>query len=150
LTCFIAFELSAGPLKGRQRLSFVLNLPTEGEPLDWEEAVLGEILGRPENLERYFKYLLSDSLDSLPEDQGSENGSGPKGEVAKVSAPTFSGLFEDLARTFVRQPARLDEVAKLVHDLRKNVQMQSPLPDGFDAIWKPLWEARLRQKGNKS
>jgi hypothetical protein len=53
-------------------------------------------------------------------------------------------LFETIVRTLYRNPAKLDQIARLVEDLRKTQDGMLLLPEGFDEIWKPIWAARER------
>ena len=48
-------------------------------------------------------------------------------------------LFETLLKALDLNPEKLDQVARLVEDLR-GVQ-GGLLPDGFDEVWQPVWEA---------
>ncbi len=57
--------------------------------------------------------------------------------------PLFSiTVFEMLVRALYRDPSKLDQVNKLVQDLKKNEQGRKLLPDEFDTIWEPIWQAR--------
>jgi hypothetical protein len=51
-------------------------------------------------------------------------------------------LFEILVRALDRDPAKLDQVARLVNDLRKSPEGRQLLPEGFDSVWEPVWAAR--------
>jgi hypothetical protein len=51
-------------------------------------------------------------------------------------------LFEALVRTLDRNPKKLDQISRLVTDLKKSAEGQTLLPDPFDDIWQPIWAAR--------
>jgi hypothetical protein len=55
-------------------------------------------------------------------------------------------LFETMVRTLDRNPEKLDQIARLVEDLMKTENGTQLLPEGFDAIWKPIWASRERMR----
>ena len=58
-------------------------------------------------------------------------------------------LFETLVRTLDRNPAKLDQISRLVNDLKKTESGCERLPEGFDEIWQPIWTAREALKKQK-
>ena len=58
--------------------------------------------------------------------------------------PDASGLFELLVRALERSPERLDDVAGLIQELGPAENGETILPEQFEAIWRPIWEARAR------
>ncbi len=53
-------------------------------------------------------------------------------------------LFEALVRALDRDPARLDEIARLLAELQKTPEGCRLVPEGLDAIWEPILSARAR------
>jgi hypothetical protein len=53
-------------------------------------------------------------------------------------------------RSLHRSPEKLDDVAKLVEDLRSDEVTRKLLPEGFGAIWDPIWTVRKRKKGENA
>jgi hypothetical protein len=49
-----------------------------------------------------------------------------------------------MVKALHRNRSQLDEIARLVEDLRKAEDGPALLPEGFDEIWDPIWEARKR------
>ena len=139
LTSFIAFRVTAKVGGKAACLRFVLNIPLVGAPSDRRERIPKSLLSSPEQVLRFLMFLLSEfgADDHSPEaasdafDPG--NGSfhwGTRG----------TPLFESLVKALDRSPGRLDQVAKLVDDLR--AAGEGLLPAGFDEVWLPVWEAR--------
>lgn len=141
VTSFIAFRLTAtdGILSASTR--FVLNLPLDGVPTDRQERILRSLLHDRQKVLRFLLLLLS---------------GGGLGAVAPLVAPVTGAaggpagirngpeqaLFESLVRAIDRNPAKLDQIARLVEDLRKTPEGCQLLPEGFDAVWEPIWAAR--------
>lgn len=139
LTSFYAFELQAK--KGRASLSrrFVLNLPLKGAPADRKERILRYLLRDRGQVLRFLLYLLGDEGQTgappatLP-------GSGNDAEGQPLLGST--ALFEQLVRALERNPARLDEVHRVLTDLRSTPEGQALLPEGLAQVWEPIWAAR--------
>jgi hypothetical protein len=51
-------------------------------------------------------------------------------------------LFEALVRALERSPGKLDQVKRLIDDLRQSPDGDQLLPKDFDVIWQPVWQAR--------
>jgi hypothetical protein len=70
------------------------------------------------------------------------------GRSAEIQFP----LFEALVRTLDLNPAKLDQISRLVNDLKRTESGRNRLPDGFDEIWQPIWTAReaIRQKSEST
>jgi hypothetical protein len=66
-----------------------------------------------------------------------------RNNVGSASAETAStALFESLIRSLDRSPERLDHIASLVADLRKQGNPNDVFPLGFEQLWEPIWLAR--------
>jgi hypothetical protein len=60
------------------------------------------------------------------------------------------GVFEALTRSLASNPAGLDDLGRLVDRLRATPEGLNTLPDGFDAVWSAVSEARRQLKGARS
>jgi hypothetical protein len=147
LTPFFAFACTAHQGDRTFTARFVLHLPLIGAPTDRREAVLRALLRDREAVLRFLLFLLAGSdpaapdlpIDILPGDAN------PQPPPNGASAPPRP-LFEALVRALDRDPARLDQIATVVADLRKTADGQHLLPDDFDQIWEPVWAARQRSR----
>lgn len=148
LTSFIAFELRLSRAKAAGRVQFVLNLPVEGFPEDRARRLLLRILDSREAVMRYIQLLLIDQRQApdtaLGAFQPAGGGSGSGGSELRAEP-----LLEPLVRALHRDPSRLDDVARLVEDLKQAGAGARELPVGFDDIWAPIWEARRRLMDEK-
>ena len=140
LTAFFAFEVAGKKGKATLARRFVLNLPLHGAPADRKERILRYLLRDQRQVLRFILYLLGDeeSQQALPLGTTGEGLSADEG-VAAFGSPA---LFEQLVRALERSPARLDEVHRVVIDLRATPEGQKLLPEAFEAVWEPIWAAR--------
>jgi hypothetical protein len=137
ITSFVAFEVS---VPGWSE-TFVRNLPLRGAPPDRSQQLLRELLGTPERLLRFLLFLLADGDSS----SAAELIAGIGDEATDHEAATFTAglpLFEALVRALGRSPDKLDHVHRLVVDFGHDQDGKSLLPEGFQAIWDPIWQAR--------
>ncbi len=143
LTAFFAFELTA--TKDGQKLSrqFVVNIPLEGAPADRRDRILRSLLQNRDQVIRFLLFILAegrpDSHEFLQEMREAMSG----GVKNRASGKTVA-LFESMVKALAHDPAKLDQIARLVDDLRKTPEGQQLLPEGFDSVWKPIWSARQR------
>ena len=145
LTSFFAFEVTASRNAKKFGCRFVLNLPLNGAPEDREERIMKSLLKTRDQVIKFILMLLSEGGGDVY--QAILNGrallSGGEGNgYAGAGIP----LFETMVRTLERNPAKLDQIERLVADLSKTKDGQLLLPEGFDAIWKPIWAARERNR----
>jgi hypothetical protein len=146
VTSFFAFEARLEIGGKAMALRFVLNVPLDGLPADREKRLLVKLL---ENREKVLAYLLlmlggtEESGDVIDADAGAAGGkwqwSGSR-----------EAVFEVLVRSLHRSPDKLDDVAKLVEDLRSDEATRKLLPEGFGAIWDPIWMAKKRKKSENA
>jgi len=142
LTSFFAFQAVAEEGSRRACARFVLNLPLVGAPADRRERILRALLSNREQVLRFLLFLLSEfGADGNPADLA--------GGLFADKQNFGSGwqsfpLFESLLRALDRSPEKLDQVARLVEDLRGGEGSESLLPEGFEEVWRPIWEARQR------
>jgi len=146
ITSFYAFDVSVTENKKTVRVAFVMNATLEGAPSDRQERILTSLLSDKGKLIRFILLLLTeggaDRSSILLALQKSLSG---RGDV-NTSAMRFP-LFEALVRTLDRNPKKLDQISRLIQDLKRTPEGREVLPDGFEEIWEPIWQAResLRQ-----
>lgn len=143
MTTFIAFELTGtlGDLTHSTR--FVLNLPVDRMPDDRDNRILRRILGDRDRFVRYLLLLLSEDATSKWLAELSRAGDQNRGG-RDLSLLEGSELAERLVRAYSRAPEKLDRVAQLVHELRKSSEGRQLLPEGFEDLWRAIWQARLQ------
>jgi hypothetical protein len=118
----------------------VLNLPLLGAPEYRHHLLLLSLLEDRGKLLRFLLLLLAGTgLDAgtLINPIRTHNRRAPNGQ------PAFGHtLLESLINALDQNPQRLDQIARLVADLRETPEGHQLLPEGFDAIWEPVWAAR--------
>lgn len=143
LTAFFAFRLTAHITERSLTSQFVLNIPLIGAPKDRRERLLRAMLRDRGQVMRILMFILS-------EDQPGSRGTGKPlaqwvaGPAAHPGALGELPLFEALVQTLHRDPARLDQIARLVEDLQRTPEGQNLLPEGFHSVWQPIWDTRRR------
>ena len=141
LTPFVVFEASLAGTKYVAR--FLLKLDLVGAPSNRQERVLKSILSDRQKVLRFLLLLLSDE-----EAAGFITGFGDPDEPSKGKSGSLFGdasLFESLVRALDRDPQRIDQIARIIDDLRKLPEGASLLPEQLDDIWQPIWAVRQSQ-----
>ena len=141
LTQFFALELSLRAGKQEKSTRFVVNVPLEGAPADRRERVLRALLRDPEQVLRLIWLLLA-AEDLRVEDWVAAAASGNGKAKWRSAGAGGTPILEVMLKALSREPGKLDELAKLVADLRRTAEGTALLPPGFDAIWEPIWTAR--------
>jgi hypothetical protein len=144
LTSFYGFELTLESGSKPRVARFVLNLPLKGGPTDRPQRILTTLLKDEDQVLRFLLLLLAlqggDDLDWM-------TGSGAllSGWIdGTVNADR--PVLESLLRALDRDPRRIDEVHRFLHDLEAGQGDPSALPEGFNQIWKPIWEEHRRRR----
>ena len=140
LTAFIAFEVTAK--ESPRSETFVLTVPMVGVPADRRERLLRAFIKDRRRLLRFLLFLLSDDAE-LANALGAD-ARASRGGAAENTAMVSGTLLESLLRTLHKSPKRLDAVAKLIEDVRRDPEGAALLPEGFDRVWQPIWNARHR------
>lgn len=144
LTSFYAFKLQVTQGDERLATQFVLNLPLVNPPENRREQVLRFLLDNKNKVLNYLLFLLADNEYMLTEiRQVWQQQERVGGQGDGLALPT--DLFESLVKALYRDPTKLDHIFSLVTDLQKAGQ-GGLLPEGFDEIWLPVWQARLMQR----
>lgn len=146
VTSFFAFELTARHEHLTEDVTFAINAHLVGAPHERREQVLTELLRTRDDVLRYLLLLLADAdTEALSAALAASDGSMGAHWEHPAREPA---LFERLVRTLATDPARLDHVARLIDDLRRTGRHHELLPDGIEAVWEPIWQARERlEKG---
>jgi hypothetical protein len=145
ITSFFAFEVSATDGEEHAAVRFALNVPLDGAPSDRHERILRSLLNDKDRVMRFILLLLAEqgaNTTALLLASGARLAGRERGGGTGVGFP----LFEVLVRALDRDPAKLDQVARLVDDLRKAPEGRQLLPEGFEEVWEPIWAARERLK----
>ena len=144
LTSFFAFELTAASGDTEVARRFVLNAPLEGAPSNRRERIMRSLLDSQDKVLRLILFLLAegghDSQEALLATRRMLSG----GTGGSGSVQTSFPLFEALVRALDRDPARLDQIARLLNDLQKTPEGQRLVPEGLETIWEPILSARGR------
>ena len=103
-----------------------------------------ELLSDQKRVFRFLMLLLADEgVDPFAAGEQGQKGA-PGADVAGSFIP--SGLLEMLLRALDHAPGRLDHVESLLGQLNRDAEGRALLPDGFGAVWQPIWQHRLRAK----
>jgi|LSQX01.3.fsa_nt_gb hypothetical protein len=142
ITPFMAFciQVEHGKVRGVTR--FVLNLPLHGAPEDRRNRLLLAMLKDRSQLLRYLLMLLaSDGWEArqlITEiARAKDDKPDQDGHALGVGLP----LLEPMLRALDREPAKLDQVASLVAELKGTDEGRALLPEEFDEVWEPIWQA---------
>jgi hypothetical protein len=142
LTTFFAFEGRVIVDGKSDTCRFMLNLPSSGFPPDRRQRLLGHLLKDRQQVMRYLFLLLSEdgsfSLSDFTEMPGNTGSSTSTNEGYHAELP----MLESLVRALESNPEKLDHIERLVTELSSTAEGQALLPEEFEQIWKPLWQAR--------
>jgi hypothetical protein len=147
LTSFFAFEVWTRD--GHEKISaFLLNVPLAGVPDNRRQQLLRSLLENKHQVLKLLLFLLAEGkadareLINLISDGATQVGKGS--DTPGRSQRSLFPLFEAMVRALDRNPAKLDHIARLVEDLRQLPAEEQLLPEGFEAIWFPIYAARQR------
>lgn len=138
LTAFFAVEvtdLQDPTLKRR----FVLRAILENPPEDRRERLLVSMLSDRQRVLRYLLLLLlsedSEELVRILRGDLQDPAAGSTNNLLLGST-----LLEPLLEALAQEPARIERVAQVLHDLRSHSKGPEVLPDDFDVIWQPIYQ----------
>jgi hypothetical protein len=135
LTCFVSFVITARLESQKLSTSFVLKLECEGFPKDRDRQILSSIIGDSDRFLKYLLYLISEN-DPLSE-QKLLNLVG-RGRFEETFTNKFAfhlPLFEELVRSFSRQPSSIDRISELVEELKACETENEIIPSEFLKLW---------------
>ncbi len=141
ITGFFAFEVCLRDGDQDVRLRFAVTAELEGEPENRKERLLHSLLKDSGRVLRLLFLILMDEGAEISNiskvidgnDNGSEGSSGNWEQTA---------LLEALLQSLSRNPKRIDDIARLIADLRSTPEGKELLPDGLNEIWEPVFAAR--------
>ncbi|MBL9000462.1 MAG: phospholipase D family protein [Phycisphaerae bacterium] len=142
ISSFVSFAVTARVGNIERASQFVLNLPLSGAPPDRKERLLRDLLRDSRTLLRFLLLLLSDDPERLFEEL-KEIASTPEGAAGHQRADHLP-LLEHLLRALHQSPERIDQVQRLIDDLRKTPEGRSILPHELEDVWGPIGRARSR------
>lgn len=141
ISSFVAFEVSAKVGEAEHTETFVLNVPLLNAPSDRKEHILRHLLRDSRTLVRFLLLLLSDDPESLFNELR---------EMSLSTQTTTRGnaldglpLLEHLLEALHSNPARLDQVQRLIADLRRTPEGCEILPPELEAIWEPIHKVHV-------
>ena len=136
VTPFFAFEIAVegGPFP----LRFVRALPLEGAPADRIQRILRAVLENRDQVLRLLLLILSGEQLVPAAFATSGDGASAVGSWLGGSSTVLEALLTSLHEA----PSRLDRVSAIVADLRGTAEGRQLLPEGFERIWEPIWQAR--------
>jgi hypothetical protein len=147
VTPFFALRLTAGiEGGGEQHLDAAVRLPLDGAPGGRAEAVTAELLSDTDRLLRFILLLLADDGDSDRmlaelEDLLTERTVG--GSVGGGGGTSGLPLLEPMLRALHRAPERLDEIDRLLADMRTaGASTERLLPPELEQLWATISEVR--------
>lgn len=137
---FVSFEVSARVGNAERTEAFVLNLPLVGAPTDRKERLLRDLLSDSRTLVRFLLMLLSDDPEKLFTELREfaatpEAGAGARGHDGLP-------LLEHMLACLHCSPGKLDQVHRLIEDLRRTPEGRSILPPELEAVWGPIEQVR--------
>jgi len=154
VTAFIAFEIFVTGKKEKSAVQFVLNLPLKGVPEDRFDKIIVQIISSKDKFLRYLLFLLAEeqiNRTGLMELMKTIEDSNDASQI-RTGGETVP-LTEEMVRALSKRPEKIDRIARLVKKLMADEKGEEILPDDFNLIWKPMWEARQRmvkQNGSKT
>lgn len=139
LTSFFGFEVNIIRAGKQARRRFVVNVPVIGFPENRSERILQCMIKGADDLLRLILLILGENA-SWEERLTAFNCL--DSESWKRSGFEAHGLFESLVRSLLHQPWKLNHINRIITDLRATQDGRQLIPEGFDAIWDPIWESR--------
>lgn len=145
LTGFYVFDICMREGEDEVRLQFVTVADLVGTPVDRIEIITQTVLSDRRRVMQLIFLILSGQGADFAAMLGRAVGEGAS-KPGSGGGWDQSALLESLLRSLDRDPARIDEAARLIADLRKTPEGSKLLPDGLEQIWEPVWQARQALK----
>jgi hypothetical protein len=133
-------RLASGKGAARVEVSSVVLARLVGDPTDRLDRVLARRIGTPSEFLRFILLLLqlAGREGWFPESQGT----GSFGAFAIGEGGP--GVLEAVLTALASSPGTIDDIDRLVKRLSTTEQGKKVLPDGWDAFWPSVVEARSR------
>jgi len=140
ITSFVAFRLiTKDNENNKATTSFVLNLPIDGIPKNRDKYILQNVINNTSKFIKYLLFLLADNDNKMAQliNIESRMRSSSNNRVDTISIP----LLEELVNAYSREPSKIQDIKKIIDDLLETEQGKNVLPESFDKVWNPIWEA---------
>jgi hypothetical protein len=139
LTAFVAFRITVVSRNVERAAEFVLAVPLDGAPQDRKERLFRHLLSDRQQLMRLLLMLLSrERMDILGLFSTSRNRSLDENGLTALSE---HGLFETLVECLAHSPSQLPKIDQVLQQLGALEDAAKVLPEGFFAVWDPVWQA---------
>jgi hypothetical protein len=142
LTSFYAFRLVATKEGNDLNCGFVANLPLLDAPADRQRRILLALLQNRDQLLKYLLMLLADDEDAARKLTEAFDADGENRHADGRDGGFGLPLLEPLLLALDRQPARLDQISRLIDDLRQSPEGRQLISEEFMSVWEPIWAAR--------
>jgi len=142
LTTFFAFEGRVTIDNKSDTCRFMLNLQSKGFPQDRRQRLLRYLLKDRQQVMRYLFLLLGEEGSLSLSDFTGLSHHGASSTDASEGYHADLPMLEALVKALERSPEKLDHVERLVTELSSTEEGRALLPEEFDQIWQPLWQAR--------
>jgi hypothetical protein len=143
LSSFFAFDVELAGAPEAIAAHFVLNARLDGAPEGRSDAITQYLLRDRKQVVRFLLLLLADREDeALLGGDGVGVAGESMGDASEGSSRGSEALLEPLLRALDHEPTRLDDVARILSDLRSTEDGRAKLPAGMEEIWAPIWAAR--------
>lgn len=140
LSAFFAISLFLDGAEERAE-SFSIAVPLEGAPDDRGSMILASILRDRRDFIRFLLLLLA-SDESAPSERLADLRR-VLGGGSESSAPTDDmALLEPLLRALAHDPARVDQIARVIEELEATPEGRERLPEDLMSIWPAIWSTR--------
>lgn len=158
ISAFFAFNLTVNSNGLSLCDDFVLKLPLIGAPADRIEHIIRGLLDNESQVLKLMMICLNLDREPVPgEYMPDPSGYVPDSDEENIgngnqkSHHAIVPLFESMVRALSRDPQRIDDLNKLIQDLKDNPDKCKFLPKGLDEIWDPIWQARknLKEAGHE-
>lgn len=136
-TPFVALRLRAA---GVEVCSIVM-AHLEGDQPDRLDRVLARQFKDQQSFLRFLLLLLSLAGGDTP---GADFSLGMESGPADPWVTGQAGLLESLLKALARSPQSIDNAARLVERLQSTTEGQAVLPEGWEALWDAVLDARTR------
>lgn len=142
MTPFIVVEMGLAETGVVATATFVVKAQLAGAPEDRLERTLVSLLKNGRDLVRFLLLLLGEvGADDLSSAIDILTGEAlPQGNGWQPSQ--WNTLLEPMVRSLARDPARLDDIHRVIAELIKTPDGRSLLPHGWRTVWDPIWAAR--------
>ena len=139
ITPFLVMRLASGKGTGRVEVSSVVLARLVGDPSDRLDRVLARRIGTTSEFLRFILLLLqlAGREGWFPEGQGG-------GTFGVFGMGEGAGVLEAVLTALATSPGTIDDIDRLVKRLTATEQGRKVLPDGWDAFWPSVVEARSR------